>query len=147
MCCEPVATMAAYGDEEMRHDPDDDEMVRDGESVRVPMFLMDKVQRAVATIGQRLHDGMGNPAGRKRGYALGGNAEQRQLAAEAYDERTTRLQNAWRSPAGAAERNEAQLEAWRRPGARPSLSQDAAVDRTAAYAAYVQRMENAWRAA
>jgi hypothetical protein len=129
-----------------RHD-DDDDVVQDGESIRVPVYLMDATQRAVATEGLRLHDGLGNPAGHKRGYVFGGNAEQRQRAADAYDERTTRLQEAWRSPAGAAERNEAQLEAWRRPGARPGLSQDAAADRAAAHAAYVQRIQNAWRAA
>jgi hypothetical protein len=40
-----------------------------------------------------------------------------------------------------AERNEAQLEAWRRPGARPGPRQDAATDRAAAYAEYVQRIQ------
>jgi hypothetical protein len=131
----------------VRVSPDaDDEIVHDGESVRVPVLLMDDVQRAVATKGLRLHDGAGNPAGQQRGYVFGGNAEQRQRAADAYDERTRRLQNAWRSPAAAAERNEAQLEAWRRPGARPGLRQDGAMDRATAHAAYVQRIQNAWRA-
>jgi hypothetical protein len=40
-----------------------------------------------------------------------------------------------------AERNEAQLAAWRRPGARPGPRQDAATDRAAAYAEYVQRIQ------
>jgi hypothetical protein len=62
---------------------------------------------------------MGNPAGNKRGYVFGGDAEQRQRAAEACEERTKFLQNAWRNPAAAAERNETQLEAWRKPCARP----------------------------
>ena len=131
----------------MRNDAyDDDRIVRDGERVKVRLDLMDSVQRAVATDGLRLHDGTGNPAGHKRGYAFGGNAEQRQRAA-AYAERTTRLQNAWRSPAEAAERIETQLEAWHKPGARPGLRQDAATDRVAAHAAYVQRIQNAWRVA
>jgi hypothetical protein len=125
----------------------DDDVVRDGESLKVPLYMMDSVQRAVATDGLRLHDGMGNPAGHKRGYVFGGNAEQRQRAADAYDEWTRRLQNAWRTPGAAAERNEAQLKAWRRPGARPGLRQDAAHDRAAARAEYVQRTQNAWRAA
>jgi hypothetical protein len=129
------------------HIDDDDGEVRDGESLKVPFYMMDSVQRAVATDGLRLHDGMGNPAGHKRGYVFGGNAEQRQREAEAYDEWTKRLQNAWRTPGAAAERNEAQLEAWRRPGARPGLRQDAAPDRAAARAEYVQRTQNAWRAA
>jgi hypothetical protein len=125
---------------------DDDDVVRDGEHVRVPLHLMDSLQRAVATEGLRLHDGMGNPAGQKSGYVFGGNAEQRQRAADAYDERTRRLQNAWRNPAAAAERNETQLEAWRKPGARPGLRQDATNDSAAAYAAYVERIGRAWRA-
>ena len=129
-----------------RYDEDDD-VVADGESVRVPVVLMDAVQRAVATDGLRLHDGTGNPAGHKRGYVFGGNAEQRQRVAEAYDERTARIQNAWREPPARAERNERQLETWRQPGARPGLRQDAATDRAAAYAAYVQRIQNAWRGA
>src|SRR6266550_9025180 len=69
---------AGIGDfEEMRamrsrHD-DDDDVVQDGESIRVPVYLMDATQRAVATEGLRLHDGLGNPAGHKRGYVFGGN--------------------------------------------------------------------------
>ena len=97
----------------MRSHEEDDDTVRDGKSVRVPVVLMDAVQRAVATDGLRLHDGTGNPAGHKRGYVFGGNAEQRQRVAEAYDERTARIQNAWREPPARAERNETQLEAWR----------------------------------
>jgi hypothetical protein len=133
----------------MRHhqDYDDNDVVRDGESVRVSLHMMDGLQRAVATYGLRLHDGMGNPAGQKQGYVFGGNAEQRQRVAKAYDEWTKRLHNAWRTPGAAAERNEMQLEAWRRPGARPGLRQDAATDRATARAAYVQRIQNAWRAA
>jgi hypothetical protein len=66
-------------------DDDDDDMVRDGERVRVPLHLMDAAQRAVATDGLRLHDGMGNPAGHKRGYVFGGNVEYGQRALDAYE--------------------------------------------------------------
>jgi hypothetical protein len=48
--------------------------------------------------------------------------------------------------AAAAERNETQLEAWRKPGARPELHQDAIKDSAGAYAAYVERIGRAWRA-
>jgi hypothetical protein len=125
------------------HVEDDETVIPDGGSVGVPLMLCD--HRPGATDGLCLHDGMGNPAGHKPGYVLGSNAEQRKGAAEAYHERTAQLQNAWRSPAEAAKRNEAQLEAWRRPGASPGLRQDAATDRAAAYAGYVQRIQNAWR--
>jgi hypothetical protein len=57
-----------------------------------------------------------------------------------------RLSGAWRNPAAAAERNETQLEAWRKPGARPGLHQDVIKDSAAAYAAYVERIGRAWRA-
>jgi hypothetical protein len=79
--------MTAYGDERN----ETHEMVRDGESVRVPVFLMDEVQRTVATDGFRLHDGMGNPAGHKRGYVFAGNVEHRQRAVDAYDERSAAM--------------------------------------------------------
>jgi hypothetical protein len=125
------------------HDEDDEAVIPDGGSVRVPLMLCD--HQPGATDGLCFHDGMGNPAGHKPGYVLGGNAEQQKRTAEAYHERTTQLQNAWRSPAEAAKRNETQLEAWRRPGASPGLRQDAAADRAAAYAGYVQRIQNAWR--
>jgi hypothetical protein len=125
---------------------DDDVEIPDGRSVRVPMMIMDAAKCAVATDGLRLHDGTGNPAGQRRGYVFGGDAEQRQRAAEAYEERTKFLQTAWRNPAAGAGRNETQLEAWRKPGARPGLRQDATNDRSAAYDAYVERIGRAWRA-
>lgn len=124
-------------------DDDDDTVVPDGGVVRVPLYLTDSMQGVPA--GLRFHDGMGHPAGHKRGYVFGGNAEQRQRVAAAYDERTTRLQHAWRISAVAAERNEMQLEAWRKPGARPGLRQDASLDRAAAYSEYLSRIENRWR--
>jgi hypothetical protein len=136
----------AMRDEVIRIIDDDDVEIPDGGRVRVPLYLMDAAQRAVATDGLRLHDGMGNPAGHKRGYVFGGNVEHGQRAAAAYDERTKLLQNAWRNPAAAAERNEAELEAWRKPGAQPGLRQDATNDSAAAYAAYVERIGRAWRA-
>jgi hypothetical protein len=59
---------------------DEDEICKDGESIHVPVHLMDATQRAVATEGLRLHDGMGNPAGHKPGYVFVGNSEQRHLS-------------------------------------------------------------------
>jgi hypothetical protein len=46
-----------------------------------------------------------------------------------YADYKARLEGAWRSPAAAAERNEAQLEAWRRPGASPGLRPNQAARR------------------
>jgi hypothetical protein len=69
----------------MRRDlEDDDDVVADGESVRVPLYLCDDAtQRAIATDGLRLHDGMGRPAGYKSGYVFSGNIEHSQR--DAYD--------------------------------------------------------------
>jgi len=42
-----------------RHREDDDDIVKDGERVRVPMFAMDSVQRSVARSSVRVTDGSG----------------------------------------------------------------------------------------
>jgi hypothetical protein len=128
------------------YDIDEDDIVRDGETVKVRMHMMDALQRAIAVDRLRLHDGLGNPAGHKRGYVFSSNAEDRQRATDAYDERTAQLQNAWRSAAAKVESNQAQLEAWRSPGAKPGPRQKAEADRAGAHAEYVRRIQNAWRA-
>jgi hypothetical protein len=197
-------------------DEDDDDMVRDGESVRVPVFLVDTVRfqdgephfvRAVdeggksasladldtardaaraardawikqtcdawrtpsrdaaepaaaeALLTRHLRDKPDDDGAPDPGDVAA--VERRRLTergAEAQRERDTawqqykdRLSNAWRGrayprEAGAAERNETQLEAWRKPGARPGVHQDATNDSAAAYAAYVERIGRAWRA-
>jgi hypothetical protein len=120
---------------------DEDGVLKDGATYTVPLWCLDATRRQITEAfdadNHRPH------------YARATTdaaAEQRRAAA--YAAYVQRLTSAWRSPAASAERNEAQLEAWRRPGARPGLrSQDAATDRAAAYAAYVQRIQNAWRAA
>jgi hypothetical protein len=59
---------------EIEDDRDDDRVVRDGESVRVPMYLMDGVQRAVSgRVAPRnllVTDALGAPAGFRPGYAF-----------------------------------------------------------------------------
>ena len=47
---------------------DDDRFIQDGERLRVPMLLMDELQRSV--LSSRLHDGLGNAAGFKPGYVF-----------------------------------------------------------------------------
>src|SRR4051812_34161550 len=43
-------------------------IIRDGERIRVPLMLMDELQRSVQA--SRLHDGMGNAAGFKPGFVF-----------------------------------------------------------------------------
>jgi hypothetical protein len=115
---------------------------------------MDATQRAVATEGLRLHDGMGNPAGHKPGYVFVGNSEQRQR--DAYDDARRAAQDA---------RNEyirTSTDAWRRtPPTNDAFEPDAAEElrrhhlrepddnsqarRERAYRDYVSQLSNAWR--
>jgi hypothetical protein len=46
-----------------RHRDDDDEIIRDGQAVRVPLTMMDAVQRAVARGAAHLTDHVGNGVG------------------------------------------------------------------------------------
>jgi hypothetical protein len=133
---------------------DDDEVARAGETVRVPLLLCDTVRFENSRPLNKLSDLDAADLSRHQpGYRLSdgevrranpGGAARREKGYATYK---ARLEGAWRSPAAAAERNEALLEAWRRPGASPGLRQDAATDRAAAYAGYVQRIQNAWRTA
>jgi hypothetical protein len=77
-----------------RGDDNDDDAHRilaDGERMRVPMHMMDSVQRSVA---QHLHDGHGNRPGHRPGFAMSdANDDARQAA---YDEYRRDVENAWR---------------------------------------------------
>ena len=113
-------------------DDDDDPVLKPGQTLRVPVRFVDSATRAqwdalhsrpIMFGAQKLHDGMGNPAGYKRGFAFGGDRsaseaareariaemrdawrkdEQRSLpeeqrtAADAYEQKCKRLANAWR---------------------------------------------------
>jgi hypothetical protein len=48
--------------------PEDKKVLRDGERLRVPLVLMDELQRSV--VANRLHDGFGNQAGHKPGFVF-----------------------------------------------------------------------------
>jgi hypothetical protein len=137
---------------------DDDEVVRDGESVRVPIFLMDEVQRTVAMDGLRLHDGMGGRVGHKSGYVFSGNVRQRDAA---YDEarREARgaraqwlqqLRDSWKRTPGrdaGPEPDAAEVLLKRHLGTGPTEpdADDAQVRRDRQWAEYCDRVSNAWR--
>src|SRR5215207_8087834 len=72
-------------------------VLQDGDAIVVPSMFMDAQQRDTPS---PLHDGMGNPAGRKQGYVFGGiSAEARQRRADAYAAYDRDLTTAWMKPA------------------------------------------------
>jgi hypothetical protein len=99
--------------------PKDDRIVRDGERVRVPLMLMDELQRSVQA--NRLHDGMGNGAGHKPGFVFTAGRDEAP-SRTAHDEYVTDTADAWRSTTVAV----------------PQPTNDA-------YAAYVAQLSGAWR--
>ena len=118
-------------------DDDDDLMLKPGQTLRVPLRFMDSVtrdqwntlhSRPIMCDVQQLHDGMGNPAGSKRGFAFGGD---RWASEAAREQRIREMQNAWGKERNSPSDNGEQL-----------FAQDAAAD------AYEQRrrwLQNAWR--
>jgi hypothetical protein len=132
---------------------DDDRVVRDGESVRVPMYLMDGVQRAVAGVPPRrdvlVTDGRGLPAGHRPGYVFiyaADSADDPRVAA--FAERGRYLTDAWRTPVCDVARiaTEAEEEAIRRGddpgggGEHPEVPADDAERQ-----AWKARLSNSWR--
>jgi hypothetical protein len=107
-----------------RHE-DADYVVRDGESVRVPVFLMDAVQRRVAAFDARDH----------QPHYAELTDEVRKLRSATRTEYLAGLQDAWRSPARRAPRKIAAADA------------DPMRRRTEARDAYVERTCEAWRTA
>jgi hypothetical protein len=127
-------------------DDDDDDVVRDGEAVRVPMYLMDGVQRAVAGLAAppgprvRVTDALGASAGFKPGHCFAADSANDPRPA-AFSEREKYLTDAWRLAAtglsramdpDAAHEVEERLE--RERG-----------ERDAAYDGMVARLCDAWR--
>lgn len=75
------------------HDDDDDDnrrgrIISDGQSVRVPMFAMDAVQKAIAT---HLHDGHGGGIGHRPGHIVSGAPEALDVRRQMYDEYDARM--------------------------------------------------------
>jgi hypothetical protein len=122
---------------------DDDEVVRDGESVRVPVFLMDGVQRRFA-FDARDH---------QPGYRVSDDATVRdaqKAARHARDRWVQSLGDAWKRPGRAPGLNEPDADA-SQPMMRRQSFGDASPDdngasmREAAYRQHCNELENAWR--
>jgi hypothetical protein len=74
-----------------------DDVLRDGDVLRIPLQLADS---AIADVALALHDGMGGPAGRRPGYIFANGAAADVARAEAVTRHALRkveLENAWRS--------------------------------------------------
>jgi len=73
----------------MRTTRDDEDIARDGEVLRVPMYLADGGNLL-------LHDGMGNRAGHKPGYVFASGGAAEGAPRRAYTDYKQRLGDAWR---------------------------------------------------
>jgi len=123
-------------------DDDDDSILRDGESLRVPLHMMDAVQRSVA---QHLHDGHGNRPGHRPGFAMSdANDDARQRA---YDEYRRDIENAWRSSGAEGTPDELQRDALpaRDDMALDELQCDHQRRMSCEYQAYDSWIEHQWR--
>jgi acetaldehyde dehydrogenase (acetylating) len=115
---------------------DDDEVLRDGQTLRVShMFIdgnSDEFAKGVKLAKATAHDGFGRVAGFKPGFAYGDEAS-RELAHTAYEERSKHLNNAWRKDAVTTDDK------------RPTNLKDAQAAAAHAYEERNQRLQNAWR--
>jgi hypothetical protein len=130
-----------------QYDDEGDDIIKDGEHVRVPMMLCDGFQRDVAQHYARpVHvvDAFGMSAGRKRGYCFPNTSsgelrdaaiDARDQADQAYADLVNRDQNAWRRNVNVADKEEAEEAA--------KLSPTDARD--SAFAELEKRSANAWR--
>jgi len=88
------------------HDDDDDNPVdkngvlKDGARVRVPLYLMDSTQRAVAANAAHLHDGHGGGIGHRPGHITTNDAAMHAAVDRAYALRDEEDRNAWRIGSG-----------------------------------------------
>ena len=93
----------------IKHNDDDDfdenGVLRDGHSVRVPMMMRDgmtPLQRAVAqhSLAMRLHDGRGGPIGHKPGFVYSTDASLNDAKERAYAAYDAELRDAYKHPQG-----------------------------------------------
>ena len=115
-------------------DEDDDGILKDGEGIRVSLFMMDELQRTVAADAAAR-------GGHRSGYQVGGASimSDAQRAAVT-DERTAAYE----------ERSQWLADAWRTPSSKPvndadKQMNDATLDREAAYDEYRKWLQDAWR--
>ena len=127
-----------------QYDDEDDDILKDGEHVRVPMMLCDGFQRDVAQHYARpaqITDAIGRTAGHRPGFLLTDTSTMRDAAEAARTTRNKLLADAWREQAGAWQPTETpDLVPF-----KPSPDADAAGTLSATYLAEKLRVSNAWR--
>ena len=106
-------------------DFDENGILKDGRSLRVPMMMMDG--------SARFHDGRGAPVGHRPGFVMTTDAAVRDAKMAAYDEYESEISSAWKQAAPA-----------RRPAQEDALP--TADERQRVYADYDRAVTDAWRA-
>jgi hypothetical protein len=127
--------------------------MKDGEVFHVPMTFMDAAQRQTQAIlarengdgtdedaGMTVHDGLGNPAGYKPGFAFAADDEDARDAAVATRQACIdRMSSAWKKPPADADQQDD-------PGNHADLTDAQLRDRVAkTYDAHSSWLANAWR--
>lgn len=104
---------------------DENSVIKDGQTLRVPMFMMDSLSRVIS-------DDIPSTAGHKPGSLALSDAD-RASREKLYEARDKRLTDAWKAP----------------PSLDPAQAKVAIVPAASAdrYAARDARLENAWRSA
>jgi hypothetical protein len=121
-------------------DDDDDDILRDGEVLRVPLRMMDGWQHDMSKHfdqlrrdGASLHDGLGGEVGHRPGFAMTNDAAIRDARAQARTKYIKEVRDAWQPPPTSALPDHQQDR---------SPMNDA---REEAYQAYKTAISGAWR--
>jgi hypothetical protein len=114
----------------MRHRNTDPDVIEDGGSVRVPLMMMDSVQRNVVDV--RDHQP-------RHGIA---DENQQSLKDAAYDERDEYLRSAWRNPPSVHAKDSPSAAANEVEEERKKVTAETAED---ARKAYEKRTQDAWK--
>ena len=122
-------------------DDNDKRVLKDGESLRVNVMLMDGVRREIAGATTSLRNFDGTPAGHKPGYVTTSDAERERRAA-LYAAHDAKVSSAWQQPAP-SQADHSSKSGRSAQGDPPSRA--ANNDRAAAYAADDKRISEAWR--
>lgn len=117
---------------------DKKKILKDGEVLRVPMFLMDG-QSALDDVQQALAARQQKSVGQGRGFLFATDAEQAAVA-DARAERDRRLVSAWKGSNAADAASTA-----KNPSTAPQTATAAMAARDAAYASRLKRQAEAWR--
>lgn len=118
----------------------DGDVLKDGESVRVPMYLMDSVQKSI-------HDSLGGRSNQPVEPGIRSSPRQLTDAERARDERGARLRDAWKQPPDFAQDciDAEGYASSRSSYASQDASRDHAPDPEAAWRERGERDRSAWK--